>query len=167
MSDVSTPPWASLLPQRQPDQIALVVDDLDASMRTWSLLLGTGTWRVYSYGPGLMEYHTVRGEVTNYGMRLGLFGANPQLELIESTLEPNIYAEQRQVQGPGLHHVGYFIESIADLEDAFREYGISPIQTGRGYGLDGDGGFAYYELPGFECLVEFIEVPKRRKPSEV
>lgn len=166
MTAETAPAWAHLLPARQPDQIALVVRDLDAAIAQWSLLLGEGEWRVYSYGPGLMEHRTVHGEAADYGMRLALFGANPQVELIESTIEPNIYSEQIQIQGPGLHHVGYFVPDITALEAAFLEHGVAPIQTGRGYGLDGDGGFAYYELPGFDSLVEFIEVPARRRPSE-
>lgn len=45
--------------------------------------------------------------------------------------------------------------------------GIPLLQSGSGYGAEGDGGFAYFDtLDRVGLIVEAIEVPRRRKPSE-
>ena len=40
-------------------------------------------------------------------------------------------------------------------------------QTGGGYGLDGDGGYAYFDtVASFGVILELIEVPKRRREPD-
>lgn len=48
-----------------------------------------------------------------------------------------------------------------------RRAGYDVLQSGRGYGLDGDGGYAYFDTErDFEVIVEAIEVPKRRREPD-
>jgi hypothetical protein len=47
------------------------------------------------------------------------------------------------------------------------QLGCRPLQKGAGYGLDGDGGFAYFDLRGsLGIFIELIEIPVRRKPPD-
>lgn len=158
--------WTHAVPSKQPDQVAYVVPDLDNAIRSWSRLLGRQDWRVYTYGPHNTRDLRYRGSTAGYSMRLALCGTSPQVELIQSLSGPNLYSEWSDQHGSGLHHVGYFVDSLAVTLSGLTGFGIHPVQTGVGYGLDGDGGYAYYELPGVDGLVEYIEVPKRRAPSE-
>jgi len=158
--------WLEAIPSKQPDQIAYVVADLDSAIAAWSGILGRSDWRVYTYGPHNTKDLRYRGSSAGYSMRLALCGDSPQVELIESVSGPNVYTEWLDRDRAGLHHVGFFVESLVDSVSQLAALGIDPVQSGRGYGLDGDGGYAYYELPGVDGLVEYIEVPKRRAPSE-
>jgi methylmalonyl-CoA/ethylmalonyl-CoA epimerase len=99
-------------------------------------------------------------------MRLALCGSEPQLELIENLHGQSIYTERLQEQGLGVHHLGWYVEDISTAINVLANVGIQAIQSGRGLGLDGDGGFAYYQIPGVDTSVELIEVPRRRRPTE-
>jgi 4-hydroxyphenylpyruvate dioxygenase-like putative hemolysin len=102
-------------------------------------------------------------------MRLAFAQAGAtQLELIQPLTDNNIYAEQLARRGEGLHHVGVFVPSLdAGIAEAERE-GFSVLQSGRGYGRLGDGGFAYLDTEAqVGMIVELIEVPKERVPPEM
>lgn len=162
-----------LLRGRRPEQVALIVPDLVQGVATWSELGGFDQWRVYSYHPGNTEGMSYRGAEGDFEMRLaftpGPTAENraPQFELVQAVAGRSIYSEWVERHGYGLHHLGFYVPSIAQAMDAMRAEGHEPIQTGFGYGLDGDGGFAYYELDALPGLVvELIEVPARRREPE-
>lgn len=156
-----------VIPDRPPDQIAFVVRDLAVSMATWAAALGRRDWRVHTYGPANVYELQFRGESSDLSMRLAMCGQEPQVELIESLRGPNVYSEWSAHHGFGVHHIGYFVPSVRDVMCQMAALGLAAVQSGRGYGLDGDGGFAYYDVPGIDVMVEFIEIPRRRRPSEV
>ncbi|MEV6228562.1 VOC family protein [Saccharopolyspora sp. NPDC003752] len=148
-------------------QVGILVPDLRAGMRTWSPLLGEDDWLVYTYGPETVQDLTYRGAAAGFAMRVALAGTGPQVELIEPLRGPSIYHEWLRERGHGLHHLGFHVDSIAEAIEDFRDSGIPLLQSGRGYGLDGDGGFAYFDTQDtVGVIVEAIEVPKRRRPSE-
>ena len=43
-------------------QVAVVVHDLDAAAARHTALLGSGPWRVYEFGPHMMQRYTMYGE---------------------------------------------------------------------------------------------------------
>jgi hypothetical protein len=53
--------------------------------------------------------------------------------------------------------------------DTMAERGFSMIQSGRGFGLNGDGAFAYFDtVASFGYTVEARELPAaRRQPEQV
>jgi catechol 2,3-dioxygenase-like lactoylglutathione lyase family enzyme len=78
-----------------------------------------------------------------------------------------IYAEFVRRHGYGLHHLGILVE---DMEAAVRQAeaaGLQVTMDGAGFGLDGDGYYAYLdteELVG--TTIELIQRPRRRRPPE-
>jgi catechol 2,3-dioxygenase-like lactoylglutathione lyase family enzyme len=147
-------------------QIGLLVPDLREGVARYSTLLGRDDWSVFTYGPDDVDL-TFRGQPGAFSMRIAFVGENPQIELIESLEGPSIYTEWIERHGYGIHHFGFRVPSIANAVSAMEADGFSPTQSGRGTGLDGDGGFAYFEtdeILGF--VTEFIETPARRRPSE-
>lgn len=153
---------ADILPKRQPDQVAYVVADLAESIREWRLALGNDDWKIYTYSADNVQDLEYQGTPGNFSMRLALCGSNPQVELIESLEGHSLYSGCQL----GLHHVGWFIDDLASATATLDRVGCPAVQRGRGYGLDGDGGFAYYEVDTMGGLIELIEVPARRRPSE-
>lgn len=155
------------LAHRRIDQVAFLVEDLDEAIARWSPIYGADDWLVYTYRSATVPELRYRGEPARFGMRLALAGAAPQIELIQPLEGPSIYHDWIRHHGYGVHHLGFFVPSVPEAIDAFARVGIDCIQSGSGYGLDGDGGFAYFDVEETHQLVlEAIEQPRRRRPSE-
>ncbi|HLJ58434.1 MAG TPA: VOC family protein [bacterium] len=149
-------------------QIALVVRDLDKAMRAYWEILGVGPWRVYTYGPPLVRDMTYRGRKQDYRMRLALAQARDlTLELIQPLSGESLYTEHLQQKGEGLHHVGFVVDSLTEAIAEAAKLRLPVLQSGRGYGLDGDGGYAYLDTESqLGMIAELIEIPKRRRSPE-
>ena len=151
----------------KPDQVGILVFDIEAAIPRYSALFGVNEWRLWTYGPGFVPNLSYRGQPGKFVMRLAFSDTTPQLELIESVHGPSIYEEWLTDRRVGLHHIGTFVPSLADAVDGMRQSGYEPIQTGRGYGADGDGGFAYYDtVAELGIITEVVEVPATRRPPE-
>jgi catechol 2,3-dioxygenase-like lactoylglutathione lyase family enzyme len=148
-------------------QVAFLVPDLAAGVETWSSALGASDWLVYTYSPETVPHLTFRGEPGKFSMRLALCGAGPQLELIQPLGGPSIYHEWLEEHGFGVHHLGFHLPRLGPVAETLAADGFSPVQAGSGYGVDGDGAFAYYDLvDALGLYLELIETPARRRPSE-
>jgi methylmalonyl-CoA/ethylmalonyl-CoA epimerase len=152
----------------QADQIGIVVEDLEQAARRYSQIFGCGPWSVYTYGPALLQEPTFRGAPGTFEMRLALAGSSPQIELIQPLRGPSLYHEWLAAHGEGLHHIGVRVpDLLAGIRD-MEHRGFGVLQSGRGYGLDGDGGFAYLDTSAeLGVILELIEVPARRLEPEV
>ena len=149
------------------DQVAYLVPDIYEAIDEWNSILGEQEWKVYLYSPETLPQSGFRGESAQFAMRLALTSTSPQFELIQPIDGPSIYHEWIERRGFGPHHVGRFVTDIEESMSRLRAIGFEPAQWGTGYGLDGDGGFAYYELgEQGETVVELIQPPKRRRQPE-
>ncbi len=159
---------AGVFPITHVDQVALIVRDLDASMRRYWEMLGIGPWKVYTYGPPLVRDMTYRGRPHNYRMRLALaFTGSLMWELIQPLSGESVYTEHLDRKGEGLNHVGVFVPSLDEGIAEAKAHGYTVLQSGRGYGKLGDGGYAYLDTESsFGMIVELIEIPKERIPAE-
>ncbi|WP_329387548.1 VOC family protein [Streptomyces sp. NBC_01716] len=148
-------------------QVGVLVPDLGAGIATWSALLGADDWLVYTYGPETVPRLRYRGGTGTFRMRVALTGSAPQVELIESLDGPSVYTEWIGEHGYGLHHLGFWVPSVEEAVRDVTAAGITLLQSGTGYGEDGDGGFAYFDTrDSVGLIVEAIQVPRRRRPSE-
>lgn len=150
------------------DQVAVVVRDLDAAMERYWTVLGIGPWDVYTYGPHRMHTMTFRGRDQPYVMRLALTFVGPTMyELIEHVEGPTIYDEFLTARGEGLHHLGYYVDDIDAAIAAMTERSYALLQSGRGFGVDGDGAYAYFDTEADHgCILEAIERPRQMPPPE-
>lgn len=153
---------------RAVDQVAIIVRDIDRAMTHYVDRLGIGPWDVYTYGPHRMHRMTFRGEERSYVMKLALtFVGSTMYELIESVQGPNIYEEFLASRGEGLHHLGYYVDDVEAEIAAMAAKGYPLLQSGHGFGADGDGAYAYFDTErDFGCILEAIELPKRMAPPE-
>ncbi len=150
------------------DQVAVVVRNLDAAMERYWTQLGIGPWAVYTYGPHRMPAMTFRGNDQPYTMKLALAQVGTtQYELIEPLEGPTTYHEFLEGCGEGLHHLGYYVTDI-DAEIArMAALGYPLLQSGRGFGVDGDGAYAYFDCEGdFGCIMEAITPPRQMPELE-
>lgn len=149
-------------------QIALVVKDLDETVRQWSDRFGVGPWSFYTYGPPLVQRMTRHGEPTEYTMRIALANVGPmRIELIEPVEGDTVYAEFVRDHGFGVHHLGVLVDNMEEALGRARDAGLAMTQDGAGFGPDGDGHYAYLDTePLMGTTIELIERPKRRAAPE-
>jgi catechol 2,3-dioxygenase-like lactoylglutathione lyase family enzyme len=157
-----------ILPVTGLHQVGIVVRDLRKAMRAYNELLGMGPWHVYTYQPPLVKEMTYMGRRHDYAMRIALtMAGNHIVELVETVKGPNIYQDFLDQHGEGIHHVMSIVEdfdaSVARLEAA----GYPMIQSGRGFGADGTGAYAYFDTTkDLGLIYELVEIPKVRVPPE-
>jgi methylmalonyl-CoA/ethylmalonyl-CoA epimerase len=148
-------------------QLGFVVRDLESAQARYEGMLGVESWKVYTYDGRWVRERSYRGQPEDYAMRLALSNGTPQIELIQPLSGRSIYNEWLEAERSGIHHIGYRVASIDDAVESMTSAGFELLQSGRGYGLDGDGGFAYFDTEEqVGVILEAIEVPRRRRPSE-
>lgn len=121
-------------------QVALVVRDLEAALRTWNDEYGIGPWQIYEFNPGNVDEQVMDDEPAEYAMRLAVtMVGNVQWELIEPLDDTSIYAHHLREHGEGLHHVGVGGRPYGEILTVARGKGHTVIQGGVYNGVD----FAY------------------------
>lgn len=149
-------------------QVAQVVPDLESAIDGYRRNFGVGPWTVYTYKRPFVKEMTYRGQPGNFESRLALARVGPmQLELIQPLKGPSIYLDFVEEHGYGLHHIAVLVDDldagVATAEDA----GFEVLMDGRGYGVDGDGGFAYLDTEAaIGVILELVELPARRAEPE-
>lgn len=146
-------------------QVGIVVDDIVTATERYGRVLGVTDWMRYTYGPAVLTDQQYRGEPAAFSMHIALGGQQPQIELIEPAEGPSIYDEHLERFGPSMHHLGVYVDSLDDAIDRMARSGYAVLQKGTGFGLDGDGGFAYFDTAAdLHTIVEAIVLPRRRRP---
>jgi catechol 2,3-dioxygenase-like lactoylglutathione lyase family enzyme len=148
-------------------QIAFVVRDLDEALVRYTQVLGGAPWRVFAFGGAIHREAAYRGAPTDFSVRLALNGTSPQYELIEPVRGPGVHGDWLVDRGEGFHHVGVLVESVDTASERMAAAGYEAVQTGSGFGADGDGRYAYFDTAralGF--LVEAVEPPERMPDAD-
>jgi catechol 2,3-dioxygenase-like lactoylglutathione lyase family enzyme len=159
-----------LLPAGEPPtgQVAFVVPDLDAAVARW-VRLGIGPWNIWTFDDRRMTRAVYHGEPSAFAARAALCSIGPlTYELIESLRGPNIYEDFLDRRGPGVHHLGYYVDDIDGAIAAMDVKGYRMVQAGWGFGADGDGAFAYFDtVDDFGCYYEAIQGPRALPEPEM
>ena len=112
-------------------QIALVVRDLEATMRTYVEEYGIGPWEIYEFNPDTVAEMVKDGAPAEYSFRLAVtMVGSVQWELIQPLDERSMYAEFLAAKGEGLHHVAVGVSDYAEALDALRAKGRRVLQGG-------------------------------------
>jgi len=149
-------------------QIAIIVQHLDETVAVFWNMFGIGPWHFYTYGVPLVKMMTYYGEPSEYKMRVALANwGESRIELIEPLEGKSIYTDFIAKHGYGFHHIGILVEDMHSAIYHAEKAGLRIIQEGSGFGLDGDGHYAYLETEHLLGItIELIERPKRRAPPE-
>jgi methylmalonyl-CoA/ethylmalonyl-CoA epimerase len=148
-------------------QVAIVVSDLDAALRRSAEIFGGDRWRCYTFGP--FGQHDYYGVPNRFSVRLALNDASPQVELIQPLEGQSIQRDWLEERGEGLHHIAVVVPSVAQAIEAMAELGYPLMQSGRGFGVggDGDGAYAYIDTTAaLGLIVEAIEQPSSLPPPD-
>ncbi|MDR1613408.1 MAG: VOC family protein [Planctomycetota bacterium] len=149
-------------------QICILVPDLDQAMKSFWERFRVGPWTIYTYRKPFVPNMTRNGKPAEYASRIGLANIGPlRLELIQPLEGDTVYGEYIAKHGYGVQHLGILTDdmrkSLAEAEAA----GLRMTMDGSGFGLDGDGHYAYLDTEDLVGVtLELIERPKRRREPE-
>jgi methylmalonyl-CoA/ethylmalonyl-CoA epimerase len=121
-------------------QVALVVRDLEASMKTYVERYGIGPWEIYEFNPDTVENMRAHGDPLESSWRLALARVGGVMwELIEPLDDHSTYAEFLAEHGEGVHHIGMAGTAFDGTLAEFDSEGRVPLLSGRYRGVE----FAY------------------------
>ena len=145
-------------------QVALVVRDVETTMKWYADEIGIGPWRVALLAPPRLTDMRVRGEPVEYSFTDAVAGTgNTMWEIIEPVDGPSIYKEFLEDHGEGGHHILVQHEGL-DFDTALEQFGnrgCAPTMEGR----IGDIRFAYLESEGpLKTTLEIIDRPPDAEP---
>ncbi|HEX2029639.1 MAG TPA: methylmalonyl-CoA epimerase [Nitriliruptorales bacterium] len=126
------------------DQVAFAVEDLDAAIELWQGVFGA-----------TLEYREVVDSdlVEEAMLRVG----DGYIQLITPTSDGSTVARFLARRGPGLHHVGFAVPSVADAIDHLKAAGVRLIdQRPRRGGGGHTVAFVHPQATG-GVLVELVE----------
>jgi methylmalonyl-CoA/ethylmalonyl-CoA epimerase len=135
------------LPRGEPPtgQVAFVVDSLIDAIGRWTDL-NIGPWNVWTFDERILPTRTYRGAPGSWAARVALCSIGAlTYELIEGLAGPSIYEGWLGTATARPHHLGYYVEDIDVAIAAMADRGFDVVQSGAGFGLDGDGAFAYFD----------------------
>jgi methylmalonyl-CoA/ethylmalonyl-CoA epimerase len=148
-------------------QVAWVVEDLDKAVEMHHRFFGTGPWHYYLYDRSLLSMMRRNGVDTEFAIDTAVSNAGPtRLEIIQPISGDTVHSEFAAKNGYGkVHHFGLAVESMEASLELARRAGFTVTMEGSGYGLDGDGHFAYLDTEeAFGIILELMVRPKRRRP---
>ncbi len=149
-------------------QIGIVVRDLEAACRRYSALWQCGPWRVYTYGPEILSLQRYRGEPSTFSVRIALNPTAPQIELLQPLQGPSVYDDWLERRGEGLHHLAAYVDDAEVAIESLAGAGYAVIQEGRGFGVDGDGAFVYFDTEhDLGYLLEVVQPSSTRREPEL
>ncbi|MCC8166936.1 MAG: VOC family protein, partial [Planctomycetes bacterium] len=151
-----------VLPITNVAQVAILVPDLDAAMKNFWERFAVGPWSVYTYDNTFVPTQNRHGKPTRYASRIGLANIGDlRIELIQPLEGDTVYSEFIEKHGYGVQHLGVLTKSMKDSVAAAQQAGFSITMDGSGFGLDGDGAYAYLDTEDLVNITfEFIERPK-------
>ena len=121
-------------------QVAMVVRDLDASMKMLYDTLGWGPWNVYEHVPPKLHHTHLRGEEVAFSMLGAECEVQPGLvfELVQPLDGPSIYKEHLEKYGEGVQHIACMMHSQGDSDEFKKEWearGAKVLMGGRAIDL--------------------------------
>jgi catechol 2,3-dioxygenase-like lactoylglutathione lyase family enzyme len=162
-----TPP--RILPTGEPPtgQVAFVTQNLDSAVARW-VDLGIGPWNVWTFDGRLMTAMEYDGKPAQFGALVALCSIGPlTYEVIEPLSGPSIWDDFLGARGEGMHHLGYYVDDMTAAIEAMSMKGYSVVQFGAGFGIDGDGAFAYFDATAeLGCYLEAILSPSALAPPQ-
>jgi len=149
-------------------QIALVVRNLEETVGEYQRLFGIGDWQFYTYQKPMVKEMSYHGQPAEHSFRIALsYFGDTRVELIEIKEGNSVYKDFIEAHGYGVQHLGELVEAMDEARDQARAAGREMIQDGSGFGLDGDGHYAYLDTEDrLGVTIELIQRPHRRHAPE-
>jgi catechol 2,3-dioxygenase-like lactoylglutathione lyase family enzyme len=136
------------------DQVAYVVQDLEAALPGYEALFGP-----FEIAVAPLADCTIRGRRADCTLKLAVNRSGPiEVELIEVLEGETPHSEHLRRHGEGLHHVRYRVDDLDAKLDALRERGFAVVFEKR---FGPAVAFAYVETPPAlgGSVIELLQMP--------
>ncbi|WHX69203.1 VOC family protein [Peribacillus frigoritolerans] len=152
----------SLLGNRNINQLAFVVKDIEAANLAFTRLLGIKKAEPFLTGDSSVSKVTFRGVPTESQSKLAFLNTpTVQFELIEPDKNPGTMREFLDEVGEGIHHIAFDVDSIQKRLPIMEKNGYPALQTGEF--TSSDGRYVYVDtLDDHKTLVELLESAEPR-----
>ena len=149
-------------------QIAFVVEDLDRTVAEYHRAFGIGPWHFYTYAKPFVKHMSYHGQPADYRMRVALSYFGPtRIELIEMVAGDTVYADFVREHGFGVQHLGVLVDDMDEAIAQAEAAGYTMLMDGSGFGVDGDGHYAYLDTErDLGVTYELIKRPRLKHPPE-
>ena len=136
-------------------QQGIVVADIVAAQIALGAVMGCDRW--VTLPPADLDYD-LRGRTVSCALDLA-FGRSGgvQVELLQPVRGEGLHVEFLAAHGPGLHHLGFRVDDLADVAGEARTLGFPPVMGG------GFGPLRFCYLDTWDALgvyVELVEDPE-------
>jgi methylmalonyl-CoA/ethylmalonyl-CoA epimerase len=116
-------------------QIAFVVEDLYAALKTYSETYGLGPWKIYEISSRTVKDLVKHDNVVDFTYKVAMCDiAGLEWELVQPLDDRSIYADFLKRNGPGLHHVAFDVADYNSEKDVFQGLDRKILQTGNWHG---------------------------------
>ena len=134
-------------------QVAMVVNDVEATAKRYWEDVGIGPWHFYTIDPANTGNMTLRGKPVEHAFRAALATiGDVSWELIEPLDDNSIYAEHLAKHGEGLHHVAFDVENFEKTKTYMKSKGYNEIQSGQTFNVSA---YTYLDTDnGLVCITE-------------
>lgn len=124
----------SIVTLTNPDQIGMVVEDVDAAAKSFAKILGANPIEVIDWPiPGVDPEAFYYGKPAQWKMRVCFFQiGNMQWELVQPLEGQSIFSDFLKEHGPGLHHIRFTETDFDSNAVALEAAGIPMISNGKG-----------------------------------
>jgi methylmalonyl-CoA/ethylmalonyl-CoA epimerase len=129
------------------DHIAVLVEDLDASLSFWKDALGMD----------LSHTQEVPAEMAKVAF---LPTDSSEIELVTPTASDSGLARQLEKRGPGMHHICLEVDDIAGMLAQLKVKGVMLINQEPKIGADGRKYAFIHPKSAFGVMVELYEYPE-------
>ena len=138
-------------------QVAIIVHDLEASMRTYVEDYGIGPWAIYEFNTDTVQDMKADGQPLESSWRLALANVGQvQWELVQPLDDRSTYAEFLATKGEGVHHIGVAVPNFDEALARTAKQGREVVLGGKYNGVT----FAYLPTGGdLGVLTEIFDAP--------
>ena len=134
------------------DQIGIIVPKLEDGMNAYAGILGAA-FSVFEVDESTSRFS---GSSPSFRTRFAVAQVGLlSVELIEPAGGRTIHSEYLKSHGPGIHHLGFYVHSLARTTGQFRRKGYTVLMEGEIKGL---GEFAYFHAPELHSTVEALQL---------
>ena len=115
---------------RRIHQLGFIIEDMRKAIHDYSKIYHIRNW--YHAANEMKDQIYYKGKKIKddgFDVVIGYFG-NLEIGLITSTAEENIYVNFLRENGPGLHHVSYFVSNLDKVIKDYQDIGFELIQNG-------------------------------------
>lgn len=112
------------------NQLGFIVENMEKAIRDYSKIYHIKRW--YHAANEMKDSIYYKGKkIKDDGFDVVIgYSGNLEIELITSTAEENIYVNFLRENGPGLHHVSYFVSNLDQAVKDYQSIGFELVQNG-------------------------------------